>query len=159
MGDGDADGGAAHEGFDHHGEGGVGHQGGNVLLGVGDPLPLGGVDAQGGHQAFGQVLIHGDGAAQVVRPGEGDAEGFQGGLDPAVLAAVAVEGQEHDVRLLAQLQHAYAEVALALPLAFCFDLLQIRCLTGDLLPSLGHGGVKEGFHGTVVPFQAHIEIH
>ena len=156
MGDRDADGGAAHEGFDHHGEGGVIHQGGNVPLGVGDSLPLGGVDAQGSHQTLGQVLIHGDGAAEVVGSGEGDAEGFQGGLDTAILTAAAVEGQKDDVCRLAQLQHAHAEVALALPLTCRLDLFQVRRLSGHFFPFFGHRGIKEGFAGSVIPFQAHI---
>lgn len=126
----------------HQGQPGVLHQAVDILGGVGHRLPAGGGDHVL-HHPLGQVLIHGDSAAQVAGAGIGNAHQLQGGLHFAVLAAGAVESQEHNVRHLAQLQHVRAEHAPAVPRAAGTHLVQIGSLPAHLLECLGHRGVKK----------------
>ncbi len=85
----------------------------------------------GRDDALGQVLVHGDGAAEVARAGVGDAEQVERRLHPSVLAAGAVERDEHDVRHGADAQNVLAEDIFALVLPARADGVEIRLLTGD----------------------------
>ena len=157
MGDGHPDGGAAGDGLDHRGQGGLLHQLLQVVRRDGDRLPPGG-GHQAGHQSLGHVLIHGDGGGQAARPGVGHAQQVQGGLDAAVLPAGAVEGQEHHVGSGAQLQHPGANGGGALVFPAPAHLVQVGGLGAHLFKLLGNGGLI-GVHGGVAPLHAEKQIH
>ena len=146
TGDGHADGRAVVHGLDHAGHLQTLHQAGDVRCGVVHQLPAGGLHPQRGHDALGQVLIHGDGGAQVVGPGIGDAHEVQSGLHPAVLAAGPVEGQEHHVRLSAQLQHPRSKLAGAPVSARGLHLLQVGGHPAHPGQLLVQRCVKQGLH-------------
>ena len=159
VGNGHADGGTAVHRLDNAGNRGGAGETVNVLFRVVHPVPLGGIHPQAGDEPLGQVLIHGDARTEIARAGVRDAQKLKGRLNPAVLAAGAVEAQEDDVRQLAQLQHALAEHALALPLAGGRNGFQIGCGGVHLFPRLGNGLVKVSFHRTGVILQAEVHIH
>ena len=95
-------------------------------------LPTGGMDAQGGHQALGQILIQSNGAAQIPRTGVGNAQQVKGSLHPAILPTGAVKGQENHISPPAQFQHTGSEQA-ASPIGTRRpELFQVRLLTGHL---------------------------
>ena len=146
-------------GFTTQGTGGGAGEAVHVFLGVGGPLPPGGLDPQGGHQALGEVLVHGQGGAHIPRAGVGDAHEVKGGLDPAVLPAGAVEGQEDHIGGLAQLQHAGAELVGAVPRPGGPDCFQVGGLGVHLLPPVGDGEVEVVHHRPLPPGQAEVEVH
>ena len=159
VGNGHADGGTAVHRLDD-----AGHPGGagemvHVLFRVVHPLPAGGVHPQTPDEPLGQVLIHGNARTEIARAGVRDAQKLKGRLNPAVLAAGAVEAQEDDVRQLAQLQHALAEHALALPLAGGRNGFQIGCSGIHFLSRLGNRLVKVIFHRAGIILQAEVHIH
>ena len=131
-------------------------EGGNVVRAVGHQLPLGRGHSQRGHDALGQVFIHGNGAAQIARASVGDAQQLQRGLDLAVLAAGAVEGQEHCVRHAAQRQHAGAELTVATARAGGLHLLQVGGLTVDFGQLRRDGSAEQGFGG-LLSAQIHVD--
>ena len=155
VGDGHPDGGAAGHRLDHQGQAGGAHQLLNVLRPVLHRLPAGGMHHIF-HQPLGQVLVHSDGAAQIARPGVGNPHQLQGRLDSAVLAAGAVEGQEHQLRHLAQLQHMGAEHTPAVSRAAGAHLLQVWRLAAHLFQGFRHRCVKKVL---LRPLHAKIEVH
>ena len=103
-----------------------------------------GGDAGLGGQAFGQVLVHGDGAGQVAGAGIGDAHQVQGGLDPAVLPAGAWRARKAASAPAPELQHSGAELALALPAPPGLDLREVGGGVVHPPPRLGPGGPRRG---------------
>ena len=159
MGDGHADGRTAGHRLHHAGHLGGRSQGLHLLFGVAHPLPLGCMYPQVGNQALGQVLVHGQAGTQITRPRVGNAHEIKGGLYPSVLPAGPVEGQKDDVRHLAELQHALAKLAGALPLPGSPNLRQVRCFGVHPLPLVGEGCVKIVRHRARVCLQAEVHIH
>ena len=157
VGDGHADGGPAGHRLHHAGHRGGAGEAVNVPVRVVGPLPLGGLHPQGSHQALGQVLVHGQGGAHIPRPGVGDAHEVKGSLHPAILPAGPVEGQEHQVCLTAEFQHAGAKLAGALPRPGGFHRLQIRGLGVHLLPPVRDGLVNAGLQGAGWVLPAEVE--
>ena len=149
FGDVHPDRGAAGDGLHHHRQLGALHNFGDVLLRHRDGLPPGGFHLAG-YQPLGEVLVHGDGGAQAARAGVGRSQKVQSGLDAAVLAAGAVEGQIDHVRPGAHLQNAVADGGGAGPAGP--QLLQVGGLPGHPLVRVGNGG-----HIEIVPIQRPIQ--
>ena len=110
---------------------GAGHrqlpgQTGNVLPGIAHVVPGGGGYTGGVHDALGDGFVHGHAAAQIAAAGIGHAQQVQGGLDASVLAAGAVESQEHQVCHGAHRQHVLAQHGRALIPATAAHGLQVR---------------------------------
>ena len=85
-----------------------------------------GTHAGGVHHLLRHGFVHGHAAAQIARAGVRHAQQVQRGLDAAILAASAVERQEHDVRHAAHRQHVLAQHTGALVDAAAPHRLQIR---------------------------------
>ena len=126
IGDGHADARAGVVGLDDAGQLRLRADGVDVHAVALDEHPRRGLDAKRCDDALGQVLIHGDGAAEVAAAGIGDAEQVERRLHAAVLSGAAVQGQKHDIRHGAHLEHVLAEQARALELALRAHGLQIR---------------------------------
>ena len=125
-----------------------------------DEHPRRGLDAQRRDDALGQVLVHGDGAAEVARAGVGDAEQVERRLHPSVLAAGAVERDEHDVRHGADAQNVLAEDIFALVLPARADGVEIRLLTGDgEIAAQAVRRVKNALRRAVIALQSQKQIH
>ena len=101
-------------------------QPGNIGLCIVHIAPRGGADAQRIHKALGNGLVHGHAAAQIAGAGIGYAQQIQRGLDPAILAAAAVQRQKDDVGHPADGQHVLAQHTGALILPAASHSLQIR---------------------------------
>ena len=126
-----------------------------------DEHPRRGLDAQRRDDALGQVLVHGDGAAEVAAAGIGDAEQVERRLHAAVLAGAAVQGQKHDVRHGAYLEHVCAEQARAAELALRAHALQIRRALIDVRAAEGRRVVKDRSDVAAIVLKAekHIQQH
>ena len=108
---GEAQGGAAVDGLHRRRQGQFLRQPGDILLPVGQLPPGKRGDACLLHHLLGDGLVHGHAGPQVPGTGIGYPQQVEGRLDAPVLAALAVEPQEHRVRQAADLQYAGAEKA------------------------------------------------
>ena len=130
MCDGHADGRAVGVGLYHAGQLRLLCDAVNVRLRIAHRAPLW-CDDKVTHEALGQILIHGNGAAQIPAAGVGNAQQIEGCLHAAVLAAGAVQREEDNIRHAAHGQHVPAEHAVALIAAAAAHLFQIRLAHGN----------------------------
>ena len=130
MRDGNADGGAVGDRFDDAGKLRFGNELADLIRRIAHRAPLRGDDIFR-HQTLGEILIHRDGAREIARAGIGDTEQIKGRLHAAILAAGAVQGKKHDVRLSTDVEHTGAEHTAALILAACAHGGKIRLRLGD----------------------------
>ena len=126
-----------------------------------DEHPRRGLDAERRDNALGQVLVHGDGAAEVAAASIGDAEQVERRLHAAVLAGAAVQGQKHDVRHGAHLEHMLTEQTRTAELALRAHALQIRRALVDVRAAEGRRVVKDrgNVAGIVLKAEKHIQQH
>ena len=125
-------------------------------------MPRGGADALGVHKALGDGLVHSHAAGNIVAAGVGHAQQVQCGLDAPILAAGAVEGQEHQVRHGAHLQNALAQHGGTLILPGAAHRLQVRRIGGHrMVGAQAVRRVKNILYvpGIVLQAQEHIHQH
>ena len=125
-------------------------------------MPGSGADALGVHKALGDGLVHSHAAGDIVAAGVGYAQQVQCGLDTPILAAGAMEGQEHQVRHGAHLQNALAQHGGALIPPGAAHRLQIRGVGGHAV--VGAQAVRcvkniLYFPGIALQTQKHIHQH
>ena len=159
IGDGHADGGTAVHGLDDHRQLRLRDDAGDLLLSVCMGLPCRGAHAQRRNNLLGQILVHGQRAAQTAAAGVGHAQQIQRRLDAAVLAARAVQAQEHHVRHLAQLQHALADLAGTDPPAGGLHLFKVRGLGANLRLLNLRQLVEDALDGRLHVLQTKEHIH
>ena len=123
-------------------------------------MPGGGGNPGGIHDALGNGLVHGHAAAQIAAAGIGHAQQVQGGLNASVLAAGAVQGQEHQVRHGAHGQHILAQQGRPLVPAAAAHGLQIRLRGQDpVIAAQAVRRVKDIGETAGIVLQAQEHIH
>ncbi len=132
----------------------------NVLRRIGQLPPGERRNARAFHHLLGDGLVHRHAGTQVSGTGIGDPQQVESRLDAPVLAALAMETQEHRVRMAANLQYAGAEKAGRPVLPGCADRRQVGSLGRNLLlGTKAVRSVKDILPRALPGFQSQEHVH